>query len=217
MLTAVRARREDGLLPSLPGITQDLRPQEAPAPAARARLGCGREGLLGCRRGSALGRLQHQHADAGPDATCDWNLPSQADRRKRPPSCFRRTSHGGGGKGQALAQIKRSLPELPAGRFVLQDREGTIKDAENSRPPELKSVKAMPHDFFEPQPVKGALVYILRRIMRDWSDKHNAWILGHCRYAMAPHSRILIVDQVMPNPPTTLPCQTDICMVDHIL
>ncbi|GME62960.1 putative o-methyltransferase [Neofusicoccum parvum] len=116
-----------------------------------------------------------------------------------------------------MLHIKRSLPELPAERFVLQDREGAIKDAENSRPPELKSVKTMPHDFLEPQHVKRALVYVLRRIMRDRSDKHNAQILGHCRYAMAPHSRILIVDQVMPNPLTTLPCQADICMVDHIL
>lgn len=31
---------------------------------------------------------------------------------------------------------------------------------------------------------------------------------------MTPHSRILIMDQVMPKPPTTLPCQTDICMMN---
>lgn len=120
----------------------------------------------------------------------------------------------GGGKGQALAQIKRQIPEIPAERLVLQDREVTIEDAEASRPPELKGAKFMAHDFFKPQPVKGALVYFLRRIMHDWSDKYNAQILAHCRDVMTPHSRILIMDQVMPKPPTTLPCQTDICMMN---
>ncbi|OJD29220.1 o-methyltransferase [Diplodia corticola] len=120
----------------------------------------------------------------------------------------------GGGKGQVLAQIKGKLPELPSERLVLQDREPTIKEAEESRPPQLKGARFMVHDFFQPQPVKGALVYFLRRIMHDWSDKYNAQILGHCKDAMTPHSRIIIMDQVMPNPPTTLPSQTDICMMN---
>lgn len=50
--------------------------------------------------------------------------------------------------------------------------------------------------------------------MHDWSDKYNCQILGHCRDAMTPHSRILIMEQVMPTSPTTLPCQTDICMMN---
>ncbi|KAB2571908.1 O-methyltransferase hmp5 [Lasiodiplodia theobromae] len=120
----------------------------------------------------------------------------------------------GGGKGQVLAQIRDSLPELPSERLVLQDRDITIKHAEESRPQQLEGAKFMVHDFFKPQPVKGALVYFLRRVMHDWSDKYNAQILGHCRDAMTPHSRILIMDQVMPNPPTAQPCQVDICMMN---
>lgn len=73
----------------------------------------------------------------------------------------------GGGKGQALAQIKRQIPEIPAERLVLQDREVTIEDAEASRPPELKGAKFMAHDFFKPQPVKGPypsfLCFIIRK------------------------------------------------------
>ncbi|EKG10811.1 O-methyltransferase family 2 [Macrophomina phaseolina MS6] len=120
----------------------------------------------------------------------------------------------GGGKGQVLAQIRRSVPEIPAKRLVLQDREVTIEDAEASRPPELEGAKFIAHDFFKPQPVKGALVYFFRRIMHDWSDRYNAQILGHCRDVMTPHSRILIMDQVMANPPSTLSAQTDICMMN---
>lgn len=61
----------------------------------------------------------------------------------------------GGGKGQALAQIKRNQPAIPAERLVLQDREVAIRDAEDNRPPELKGARMMAHDFFTPQPVKG--------------------------------------------------------------
>lgn len=67
----------------------------------------------------------------------------------------------GGGKGQVLAQIRRSVPEIPAKRLVLQDREVTIEDAEASRPPELEGAKFIAHDFFKPQPVKGMSQYLL--------------------------------------------------------
>ncbi|EKG17904.1 O-methyltransferase family 2 [Macrophomina phaseolina MS6] len=107
----------------------------------------------------------------------------------------------GGGQGQALRQIMQECPDIPAERVVLQDLPSAIEEAKATDIAELRGVKKMPHDFFDEQPVKGALVYYIRRVMHNWSDENNARILGHIREAMAPESRILITEQVMANPP----------------
>ncbi|KAK7545449.1 O-methyltransferase-domain-containing protein [Phyllosticta citricarpa] len=120
----------------------------------------------------------------------------------------------GGGRGQALMRIREECPDIPAQRMVLQDRAEVIEDARQKDIPELRGMKMVPHNFFDPQPSKGALIYYVRRVMHDWSDKYNAQILSHLRDAMtSPHARILITDQIMPSPPTTLPAQTDLCMM----
>ncbi|KAK8244357.1 O-methyltransferase [Phyllosticta capitalensis] len=120
----------------------------------------------------------------------------------------------GGGRGQALMRIREECPDIPADRLVLQDRPEVIEDAKQKDVPEMRGMKMMPHDFFDPQPAKGALIYYVRRVMHDWSDKYNAQILSHLRDAMtSPQARILITDQIMPSPPTTLPAQTDLCMM----
>ncbi|KAK7542626.1 O-methyltransferase [Phyllosticta citribraziliensis] len=120
----------------------------------------------------------------------------------------------GGGRGQALMRIREECPDIPAHRMVLQDRAEVIEDAKQKDAPELRGVKMVAHSFFDPQPSKGALIYYVRRVMHDWSDKYNAQILSHLRDAMtSPQARILITDQIMPSPPTTLPAQTDLCML----
>lgn len=53
--------------------------------------------------------------------------------------------------------------------------------------------------------------------MHDWSDDVNRIILSHLADAMNdsnPNSRILITEQIMPNPPTSLPAQTDLCVMN---
>ncbi|GME29108.1 O-methyltransferase family 2 [Neofusicoccum parvum] len=119
----------------------------------------------------------------------------------------------GGGQGQSLRQILKECPAIGAERMVLQDRPPVIEDAKNRDVPELRAVRKMPHDFFEEQPVKGALVYYVRRVLHNWSDKNNCMILGHLRDAMAPASRILITEQVMPNPPAPADAWLDLCMM----
>jgi len=61
---------------------------------------------------------------------------------------------------------------------------------------------------------EGALVYYIRRCMHDWSDDNNAKILSHLADAMAPDSRVLITEQIMPNPPTALNAWTDLCVMN---
>lgn len=59
----------------------------------------------------------------------------------------------GGGRGHILRQLRGNNPDLK-GRFILQDRGPVI--AENGPAVENDGMEAIGHDFFTPQPVKGA-------------------------------------------------------------
>ena len=51
--------------------------------------------------------------------------------------------------------------------------------------------------FFEAVPA-GADGYIMKYIIHDWDDEKSMRILGHCRDAMTPEGRVLVVDHVTP-------------------
>ena len=55
----------------------------------------------------------------------------------------------GGGIGHEIEQIRNRYPTL-GGRFILQDLPDTLKQALS-----LPGLEVMPHDFLEPQPIKG--------------------------------------------------------------
>lgn len=126
----------------------------------------------------------------------------------------------GGGRGHILRQIRETEPDLK-GRFILQDRPIVIE--ENGRELEPHGIEPMAHDFFQPQPVKGmgplpvpsfpdclrlngigALVYYVRRVFHDWPDDEVRQILVNLVAAMAQHSRILIVEFIMPEVGATM-------------
>ncbi|MGH7289678.1 MAG: methyltransferase, partial [Myxococcota bacterium] len=50
--------------------------------------------------------------------------------------------------------------------------------------------------FFDAVPA-GADAYLLKYIIHDWDDAKCTRILAHCRDAMAPDGRVLIVDRVI--------------------
>jgi hypothetical protein len=54
------------------------------------------------------------------------------------------------------------------------------------------------HNFFEPQPVKEAAVYILRFILHDWPDVEAITILQQLRPALGPNSKIILLEQIVP-------------------
>lgn len=56
------------------------------------------------------------------------------------------------------------------------------------------------HDFFKPQPVHGAEVYLLRMILHDWPDADAVAILRELVGAMSSGSRLVIMDSVLPRP-----------------
>ena len=58
----------------------------------------------------------------------------------------------GGGMGQDLEEFRRRLPNVK-GELVLQDQEEPVERAKAGLAE--KGIKAMAHDFFTPQPIKG--------------------------------------------------------------
>ena len=44
----------------------------------------------------------------------------------------------------------------------------------------------------------GADAYLLSHIIHDWSEAQCLTILGHCRRAMKPGSRLLLIEMVLP-------------------
>ncbi|MDD2735390.1 MAG: methyltransferase [Desulfuromonadaceae bacterium] len=68
-------------------------------------------------------------------------------------------------------------------------------------------------DFFNLVP-SGGDVYLLSHIIHDWNDEQCLIILGNCRKAMKPSSRLLIVEMVLPNGDIPHPGKvTDIVML----
>ncbi|KIW97629.1 uncharacterized protein Z519_01213 [Cladophialophora bantiana CBS 173.52] len=98
----------------------------------------------------------------------------------------------------------------PSVRIVVQDLPKVVASA---RDPETSVIPLplrprfdfMAHDYFTPQPVKGAAVYFLRMIIHNHSDALAVKVLRQIVPAMGPDSRILIMDQVMPPAAGLLP------------
>ncbi|EED22086.1 O-methyltransferase [Talaromyces stipitatus ATCC 10500] len=98
----------------------------------------------------------------------------------------------GGGRGQSLLQIKEKWPQL-RGRMILQDRPVVLNSF-----PELPGIEKMPHNFFTQQPVRYAHAYYIRRCIHNWTDEHSIQILKVIVPSMAPDSRVLIGEMVVP-------------------
>ncbi|KAL8826682.1 MAG: hypothetical protein Q9170_007312 [Blastenia crenularia] len=99
----------------------------------------------------------------------------------------------GGATGEEALEFRRRYPTAP-GKLVLQERESVIE-----RLPETKGLEKMVHDFFTPQPVRGARAYYFRRIFHDWNDERSLDILRNTATAMAKgYSKVLINELVVP-------------------
>ncbi|KAK8055193.1 hypothetical protein PG993_000420 [Apiospora rasikravindrae] len=104
----------------------------------------------------------------------------------------------GGNQGHDLATFQESNPDF-RGRLILQDLPETVEpllvDQEKQRVFEV-----MPYDFFTPQPVVGATLYLLLAVLHNWEDKECRAILKNLADAMAPgSSRLLISGLLLPD------------------
>ena len=106
----------------------------------------------------------------------------------------------GGNTGHCSFAIATIAPEL---RFIVQDLDKVVEGVkERTMDQKSERIEFQAHNFFKPQHVKGAEVYLLRFICHDYSDKYAARILENLVPAMGPNSRILLMDGIMPAPNT---------------
>ncbi len=109
----------------------------------------------------------------------------------------------GGATGNLLAAI---LSRYTTVRGILYDLPHVVRDA-----PSLLQAREVADrvtitsgSFFDGVP-SGGDAYLLSHIIHDWTEVQCLRILGHCRSAMAPSSRVLIIEMVLPSGNTPHP------------
>ena len=102
----------------------------------------------------------------------------------------------GGGHGMLLTTIVKANPAL---KGILFDRPAVVEGARALMQQEGVSDRCqlLGGDFFTAVP-KGGDAYVLKYIIHDWDYERARKILSHCREAMRPDSRVLVVDVVFP-------------------
>ena len=107
----------------------------------------------------------------------------------------------GGGEGDASVTLAKAYPKL---RFAVEDLAHSIENARHRAEPLPAEVaprmQFLVHDFFKPQPVTDAEVYLLRMILHDWPDADAVKILKNLVQVMKSGSKIVIMDMVLPTP-----------------
>lgn len=110
----------------------------------------------------------------------------------------RRVTDVGGGSGGLLAEVLGAHPDL---RGTLVDRAEPVATAARMFAERglAGRVDVVAGDIFEPLP-PGADVYVLSRVLTDWSDTRATAILRRCAQAAGPAGRVLVVE-VLPTQP----------------
>ena len=109
----------------------------------------------------------------------------------------------GEGTGNLLTTILANYPES---RGILFDLPNVVRDA----PAFIQSrgmadrVTIEAGSFFDRVP-SGGDAYLLSHVIHDWTADHCLTILGHCRRAMNPGGRVLIIETVLPDDDTPHP------------
>jgi hypothetical protein len=102
----------------------------------------------------------------------------------------------GGATGNLIAAV---LGKNPSAKGILYDLPHVVRDA-----PALLQARGVADrvtiesgSFFDRVPAGGD-VYLLSHIIHDWSEAQCLAILGHCRKAMKPGGRVMIIEMVLP-------------------
>ncbi|KAI0144499.1 S-adenosyl-L-methionine-dependent methyltransferase [Xylariaceae sp. FL1272] len=124
----------------------------------------------------------------------------------------------GGSWGQMIRAVLDETPAIPRDRCYLQDRAEVIKPVteKTKSDPVLKDVQKVVVNFHKEQPVKGALIYLIRRCIHDYTDEDSIKILkilADSLPADEPRARVLINDQINAEDPTPFVAAYDILML----
>ncbi len=118
-------------------------------------------------------------------------------------SPFRTIADVGGSTGNLLTTI---LAHHPAPRGILFDLPHVVRDAPSliAQRGLTDRVQIEAGSFFDRVPA-GADAYMLSHVIHDWNEEQCLTILGHCRGAMNPAGRLLLVEMVLPDGDTPHP------------
>ncbi|EHL00193.1 putative Sterigmatocystin 8-O-methyltransferase [Glarea lozoyensis 74030] len=100
----------------------------------------------------------------------------------------------GGSIGFVCIDLAKRYPDL---KFVVQDLPKTIDSAPKLEGDLAQRITFQAHDFFSPQPVKNADVYLFRWIFHNHSDKYASKILSALIPSMKKGARVLINDHCL--------------------
>ncbi len=99
----------------------------------------------------------------------------------------------GGGNGAFLSSLLGSHDQVSG---VLFDQESAIRAAESSRGGSLPRCELVAGDFFD-SVRSGGDIYILKRVLFDWTDDEAVKILENCRKAADGDARLLIIEPLI--------------------
>ncbi|KAF5536709.1 hypothetical protein FPHYL_12919 [Fusarium phyllophilum] len=100
----------------------------------------------------------------------------------------------GGNTGIDISHVLKARSDLPKGALVLQDLPEIIERADVD-----EKIMAMAHDFFKPQPAKGARAYFMHAVLHDWPDAQATQLLQNTKDAMTKgYSKLFVYDIVLP-------------------
>ena len=102
----------------------------------------------------------------------------------------------GGGLGNVLMSIQQEAPAGFGAKMILQDRPDVLASINQE---DIPNITKMEHDFFKPQPIKNAHLYLFRRILHDFYDPVCINLVKKVATAMGPTSRLLIGDFIVPD------------------
>jgi O-methyltransferase len=102
----------------------------------------------------------------------------------------------GGGNGSLITTVLRKYPAM---KGIVYDLPNVVaRTAEHLKAAGMADrCGTIPGSFFERIP-PGGDAYLMRHIIHDWTDEQCRTILGHCRKAMASHSKLLVIEMVIP-------------------
>lgn len=102
----------------------------------------------------------------------------------------------GGGIGNVAVSVTQQHPKI---KFVVEDVADTVKRGEAESPAAVKDrVTFKVHDFFTPQPVEHADIYMTKQVLHDWPIPLCSSIIKNVVPAMGPKSKLLVFDAVLP-------------------
>ncbi|KAH9906913.1 S-adenosyl-L-methionine-dependent methyltransferase [Xylariomycetidae sp. FL2044] len=124
----------------------------------------------------------------------------------------------GGSQGQMIRAVLEETPAIPRSRCYLEDRPEVIKLVAEKTvdDPVLKDVQKVVVNFHKEQPVKGALIYLIRRCIHDYTDDdcvNILRILADSLPADEPRARVLINEQINTEDPTPFVAAYDLLML----